>query len=191
VLCLQVGECELRRGLSPGEQGITVEEADRKPGNGGGVWLPVCVFPVVQFGEAGQAVAVDLVFGGGGDDAAGGGAQGGGPAAALQQGAFPGDRAGAEFADLGTVDPDAEHPVEQQVDIVARLTLLGEQFVGGEFAMAGLAPPRMLVADSCRSRRRDPSGGQRGAVRPLTWRSKQASPGERAGRPPIRRAASA
>ena len=53
------------------------------------------VFPVVQSGQAGQAVPVDLVFGGGGDDAPGDGAQGGRPAAMLQQGAFADDRAGA------------------------------------------------------------------------------------------------
>ena len=82
---------------------------------------------MVLLGEAGEAVPVDLVPGGGGDGAVGDGAQGGGAAALLEQGAFPHHRAGAELADLGAVDPDAKHPIQQQVDVLAGLALLGEQ----------------------------------------------------------------
>ena len=80
----------------------------------------------MQFGQAGQAFPVDLVFGRGSDDAAGNSAQRGGPAAALQQGSFPHHRARAELTDLGAVDRDAEHPVEQQVDVMAGIALLAE-----------------------------------------------------------------
>jgi hypothetical protein len=58
------------------------------------VWL----FAVVQFGEAGEVAAVDLVLGGGGDDAVGDGAEGGGAVAVLEQGAFPHDGAGPSSA---------------------------------------------------------------------------------------------
>ena len=62
---------------------------------------------------------------------------GGGPAALLQQGAFTHDRSRAELADLSAVDPDAEHPVEQQVDVAAGLALLGEQRALGQLADGG------------------------------------------------------
>lgn len=88
------------------------------------------IFPVMALGEAGEPVPVYLVLGGGGDDAVSNGAQGGGAVAVLEHSAFPDDRTGAEFADLGAVDPDAEQPVEQQVDVVAGLALLGEQAAG-------------------------------------------------------------
>jgi hypothetical protein len=91
-------------------------------------------------------------FGGGGNHTVGGGAQCGGPVALLEHSAFPDDRTRAEFADLGAVDPDAEHPVEQEVDVVAGLALLGEQAVSGQIANGGLGTPRMMVAESCRSR---------------------------------------
>jgi hypothetical protein len=50
-------------------------------------------------------------------------AQGGGPAAILQQGTFADGRA---WAELAAVNPGAEHTVEKQVDVAARLALLGE-----------------------------------------------------------------
>ena len=57
---------------------------------------PVCVFPVMLLGKAGEGAAVDLVRGGG-DDAVGDRAQGGGPAI-LQQGTSP------------TTSPGEQHP---------------------------------------------------------------------------------
>src|SRR5260370_27552442 len=88
--------------------------------------LSVSVFSVVELGELGQAPAVDLVLGGGGNDTVGDGAQGGGPVAALQHRALPDDRAWAELADLAAIHPDAEKPVEQQVDFAAGRALLGQ-----------------------------------------------------------------
>lgn len=92
--------------------------------------------------KAGEGAAVDLVRGSGGDDAVGDRAQGGGPAAILQQGTFAGYRPWAELAELAAVNPDAEHTVEKQVDVAARLTLLGEQPALGYSADRGLAAHR-------------------------------------------------
>jgi hypothetical protein len=89
--------------------------------------------------KAGEGVAVDLVRGGSGDDAVGDRAQGGGPAAILQQGTFADDRPWAELGELAAVNPDAEHTVEKQVDVAARLTLPGEQPALGYSAGRGLA----------------------------------------------------
>ena len=58
---------------------------------------PVCVFPVMLPGKAGEGATVDPERGGG-DDAAGDRAQGSGPAAIPQQGTFADDRAWAESA---------------------------------------------------------------------------------------------
>src|ERR1700745_2026444 len=93
--------------------------------------LAVWVFLVVPFGEAGKAVAVDLVAGGGGDDAVGDSTQGGGPAPIRQHGTFSHDGAGAKST--------RRSPCSVSTAPVASLRT------------AGLAPPRMMVADSCRS----------------------------------------
>ena len=77
---------------------------------------PVCVFPVMLLGKAGEGVTVDPERGGG-DDAAGDRAQGCGPAAIPQQGTFADDRAWAEPA---AVNPDAGHTAEKQADVMAR-----------------------------------------------------------------------
>jgi hypothetical protein len=73
---------------------------------------------------------------GGGDNAVGDRAQGGGPATILQPRTFADDGA---WAKLAAINPDAEHTVEKQVNVVSRLALLGQQRALGHSADRGLA----------------------------------------------------
>jgi hypothetical protein len=96
-------------------------------------------------GEAGEGATVDPERGGAGDDAAGDRAQGSGPAAIPQQGAFADDRAWAESAD---VNPDAEHTVEKKVDVVAGWPCSVSSAPLAILPIAGLLPPRVILADN-------------------------------------------
>jgi hypothetical protein len=98
--------------------------------------------------KAGEDAAVDLVPGGG-DDAVGDRAQGGGPVTILQRGTFADDRA---WAELATVNPDAEHTVEKQVDVVAGSPCSVCSAPLAILPIASLLPPRMVMADNCPSR---------------------------------------
>ena len=88
----------------------------------------------MQLGEALKADPVDLIGGGNRDDAVGEGLHRRGAPTAFEDGPFADDGAGAELADRIPVDRDADRAVEDQVQLVARLALLGEQGVGGELA---------------------------------------------------------
>ena len=68
--------------------------------------LAVLAFPVVQFGEAGEAAAVDLVLSGDSDHALGDGAEGGGAASLLQQGPTTFSSAGYEAGSLLIADSE-------------------------------------------------------------------------------------
>src|SRR6202035_1596597 len=101
--------------------------------------LPMLVLlAAMARGQLGERLRRNLVGVGDRDASGGEGAQRRGPLASLQQRALPQDRTRPNLGEGFSVDVHGEHPVEQEEQFVAGLTLLDESLTGLELPHLGL-----------------------------------------------------